>query len=66
MKYCQKCGNELLDEAILCPKCGCSVVANTNNSQKEQKAKTQNQGAIMIIVGIAIIVVSVLLYNMCV
>lgn len=25
MKYCQHCGNELVDEAIVCPKCGCSV-----------------------------------------
>ncbi len=25
MKYCEKCGAELLDEAIVCPKCGCSV-----------------------------------------
>ena len=23
MKYCEKCGNELLDEAVICPKCGC-------------------------------------------
>lgn len=25
MKYCSKCGNELLDEAVICPKCGCPV-----------------------------------------
>lgn len=23
MKYCTKCGNELVDEAAICPKCGC-------------------------------------------
>ena len=23
MKYCTKCGNELHDEAAICPKCGC-------------------------------------------
>ena len=23
MKYCTKCGHELLDEAVLCPHCGC-------------------------------------------
>lgn len=27
MKYCSKCGNELLDEAVICPKCGCPVRA---------------------------------------
>lgn len=33
MKYCQKCGKELVDEAVVCIHCGCSVqppVANTN------------------------------------
>ena len=25
MKYCSKCGSELLDEAVICPKCGCPV-----------------------------------------
>ena len=24
MKYCSHCGAELLDEAVICPKCGCS------------------------------------------
>ena len=25
MKYCQKCGKELVDEAVLCINCGCAV-----------------------------------------
>ena len=25
MKYCSKCGNQILDEAIVCPNCGCAV-----------------------------------------
>ncbi len=28
MKYCKHCGAELLDEAIVCPKCGCSAEEN--------------------------------------
>lgn len=27
MKYCQKCGKELLDEAVICVGCGCPVEA---------------------------------------
>ena len=23
MKYCSHCGTQLLDEAVVCPKCGC-------------------------------------------
>ena len=25
MKYCSKCGEELLEEAVICPHCGCRV-----------------------------------------
>ena len=29
MKFCSKCGKELVDEAVVCPNCGCAVVAPT-------------------------------------
>ena len=29
MKYCTKCGNELIDEAVVCTKCGCAVNYNS-------------------------------------
>lgn len=25
MKYCSQCGTQLVDEAVVCPKCGCAV-----------------------------------------
>ena len=25
MKFCSKCGKEILDEAVVCPNCGCAV-----------------------------------------
>lgn len=25
MKYCSKCGTQLVDEAVVCTKCGCAV-----------------------------------------
>lgn len=25
MRYCSKCGNEILDEAVVCPNCGCKI-----------------------------------------
>lgn len=25
MKYCSKCGHQIMDEAIICPNCGCGV-----------------------------------------
>ena len=30
MKFCIKCGNELKEEAVLCPKCGCLAGYNSN------------------------------------
>ena len=30
MKFCQYCGKELLDEAVICPGCGCSVQDENN------------------------------------
>ena len=32
MKYCTKCGNELFDEAVICPKCGCPVAPAGGNA----------------------------------
>ena len=34
MKFCSKCGNELFDEAVLCPKCGCKVEKEKNTILK--------------------------------
>ena len=31
MKYCRHCGNEVFDDAIICPKCGCSVDYSNRN-----------------------------------
>lgn len=39
MKFCTHCGNELMDEAILCPKCGCGV-AGASIPGQEKKATT--------------------------
>lgn len=64
MKYCEKCGNQLLDEAVMCPKCGCAVAGKQPTKERNEKAKNQAKGAIFIIAGIAIIVIFVLLVSM--
>ena len=28
MKYCQRCGKELMDQAVMCPHCGCAAGTN--------------------------------------
>lgn len=32
MKYCSKCGNELHDDAVICPKCGCPIENNQHKT----------------------------------
>ncbi len=29
MKFCSKCGKEIMEEAVICPNCGCSVSTPT-------------------------------------
>lgn len=31
MKYCAHCGNQLLDQAVVCPKCGCATEYYTSD-----------------------------------
>ena len=38
MKYCQQCGSQLVDQAVVCPNCGCAVQAPVN--QQEDKPST--------------------------
>ena len=40
MKYCSKCGKEIMDEAVICVHCGCQVAGGTTvelNVQRQQK-----------------------------
>ncbi len=61
MKYCEKCGNQLLDEAVMCPKCGCEVAMKKPSKQENEKAKNQVVGAICIIAAAAIVVLTIVL-----
>ena len=42
MKYCTHCGNELNDEAVICPKCGCAVYGYSQPKPKKDKAIKEN------------------------
>ena len=54
MKYCTHCGAELLDEAVICPKCGCWV----NPASKSDQAKAKTNACA--IVGFILSMVSIL------
>ena len=35
MKFCSHCGHELLDDAFVCPNCGCKVNSNCEPQKKK-------------------------------
>ena len=34
MKFCSKCGKEIVDEAVVCPNCGCAVAGASMSIDK--------------------------------
>ncbi len=58
MKYCQKCGKEIMDEAVICPNCGCAT-GNANLANNTQ-ADTNSIG--WAILGFFIPLVGLILY----
>lgn len=49
MKYCSHCGAELVDDAVVCPKCGCAV---DGTQSPVQNTKTNQSVSTLSIVGL--------------
>ena len=59
MKYCSKCGNELFDEAVICPKCGCpaeNVNPVAKSSAKGNVASASFLNLIAFIINILVLI----------
>ena len=39
MKFCQHCGKEIMDEAVVCTGCGCAVNHSSVNQSTSTKAE---------------------------
>ena len=37
MKYCEKCGKEIMEEEVVCPGCGCAVVKEIKKQKYPMK-----------------------------
>lgn len=68
MNYCAKCGKEVVDEAVICPSCGCAVEQKKEISKQTYENAIRNSGTfvtvsvILLVLGIvAGLFVSVLL-----
>ena len=40
MKYCSKCGKEVVDEAEYCPGCGCRIASTSGSSDGKETMRT--------------------------
>lgn len=49
MKFCQHCGKEVLNDAVICPNCGCSV-QTTNNTQTTDIDDSVSAGLVVLAV----------------
>lgn len=47
-KFCSKCGNEIMDEAVICPKCGCAVADRSIYVNKDMTEDTVNVGFVLL------------------
>ena len=59
MKFCTHCGKELLDEAVICPNCGCSAV---NPAQATQPVE-QYRGDDTVSVGLCVLAALIPLFG---
>lgn len=56
MKYCSKCGKEIMDDAVICPGCGCSQ----DNKALQNQADSSSFGWALL--GFCIPIVGLILY----
>lgn len=49
MKYCSHCGNEVVDDAVVCPKCGCKIESRDDSSEPESNVLTTVAKVFMIL-----------------
>jgi len=44
LKFCSKCGNKVIDEAVVCVSCGCSVTGVINQATQAKSSDAPNIG----------------------
>ena len=53
MKFCQHCGKEIMDEAVVCTGCGCAVNHSSVNQSTSTKAEKKTSVSLFLgIIGI--------------
>ena len=55
MKYCTKCGKELVDEAVVCTGCGCPVGEVPKSSASSSNKQTMREAARIIMIVLTVL-----------
>ena len=61
--YCQKCGEEIKDEAVICPKCGCETNVKKSQQQYLDEPKTGMGVLFALLLGLIGLIVGICLYK---
>lgn len=61
MKFCQKCGKELMDEAVICTGCGCSTASTPAPAPQNSKPITAGFAKTALILGIPFPIVGIIM-----
>ncbi len=56
MKYCSHCGKELVDEAVVCPNCGCAAEMQTPPPPPPEAQKSEMADVLRLIAKIFMII----------
>ena len=60
MKFCVKCGKELVDEAVVCTNCGCAVGAEEKETVNKKPSGLSTAAKVFMVLGT--VINSLLLY----
>lgn len=55
MKFCEKCGKEIMDEAVICPNCGCAVKEETKTATVVEVPKQAKTASVLGILSILLL-----------
>lgn len=61
--FCSKCGGEIMDEAVICPKCGCETGVKKHEEKEVDEPKTGMGILFALLLGLIGLAVGLTLYK---
>lgn len=61
--YCSKCGEEIMDQAVICPKCGCETNVKKSQYEYPDEPKTGMGVLFALLLGVIGLIIGICLYK---